>query len=144
MLRLGSNGNLYIYTYSELPSNGYIAWEETYAAFSSRGSTSECLLPSKCGSFGLCEDNQCVACPTPKGLMGWDKKCKLPKIPSCTIVAANVGYYRVKDVEDYQPLSLSDGEGPMTVNECKKKCSDDCKCVGFFYRINGSMCSLAA
>ncbi|MCL7026940.1 hypothetical protein MKW94_012255 [Papaver nudicaule] len=129
MLRLGSNGNLYIYTYSELPSNGYIAWEETYAAFSSRGRTSECLLPAKCGSFGLCEDNQCVACPTPKGLMGWDKKCKLPKLPSCDIVAANVGYYRVKDVEDYRPLSFSDGEGPMTVNECKKKCSNDCKCV---------------
>ncbi|KAI3831146.1 hypothetical protein MKX03_000269 [Papaver bracteatum] len=144
MLRLGSNGNLYIYTYNEVPANGFNAWEETYATFSREGRTNECLLPAKCGSFGLCDDNQCVACPTPKGLMGWDKKCKLPKLPSCNTSASNVGYYRVRDVEDYRPLGYSDGEGPMTVNECMKKCSDDCKCVGFFYRINGSMCSLAS
>ncbi|KAI3900665.1 hypothetical protein MKW92_022461 [Papaver armeniacum] len=144
MLRLGSNGNLYIYTYNEVPANGFNAWEETYATFSREGRTSECLLPAKCGSFGLCEENQCVACPTPNGLMGWDKKCKLPKVSSCNASAAKVGYFKVKDVEDYRPLGYSDGEGPMTVNECMKKCSDDCKCVGFFYRINGSMCSLAS
>ncbi|KAI3962196.1 hypothetical protein MKX01_030746 [Papaver californicum] len=145
MLRLGSNGNLHIYTYYELQTHGFTAWEETYAAFSREGSISECLLPAKCGSFGLCKDNQCVACPTPKGLMGWDEKCELPKLPSCNAsTAAKMGYYRVKDVKDYRLLGDSDGEGPMTVNKCMKKCSDDCKCMGFFYRINGSMCSLAA
>ncbi|KAF5183213.1 hypothetical protein FRX31_027200 [Thalictrum thalictroides] len=35
---------------------------------------SECQLPEKCGNFGVCEDNQCVACPTPNGLMGWSRK----------------------------------------------------------------------
>ncbi|KAI3831145.1 hypothetical protein MKX03_000268 [Papaver bracteatum] len=144
MLRLSSDGNLYIYTYLELPGNGNNVWVETYAAFSKK-ERSECFLPDKCGSYGLCEDHQCVACPTPKGLMGWDKKCKLPDVPSYNAsTAANVGYYKVKDVEDYRPLGDSDGEGPMTVKECMKKCSDESKCVGFFYRNKGSMCSLAA
>ncbi|KAI3991928.1 hypothetical protein MKX01_012873 [Papaver californicum] len=130
MLRLGSNGNLYIYTCNYVPATGVNVWEETYATFSRQGRTSECYLPSKCGSFGLCEDDQC--------------KCKLPKIPSCnTSAAANVGYYRVKDVKDYR-LDYYVGEGPMTINECMKKCSDDCKCVGFFYINDGSKCSLAA
>ncbi|KAI3991513.1 hypothetical protein MKX01_027466 [Papaver californicum] len=144
MLRLSSNGNLYIYTYLDLPGDGNNVWVETYASFSKK-ERSECFLPEKCGSFGLCEDHQCVACPTPKGLLGWDNKCKLPKIPSCNAsTVSNVGYYRVKDAEDYRPLGDSDGEGPMTVSECMKKCNDDCKCVGFFYRNRESMCSLAA
>ncbi|MCL7029344.1 hypothetical protein MKW94_026790 [Papaver nudicaule] len=145
MLRLGSNGNLYIYTHYELPINRYVAWEKTYAAFSSEGRTSvtECLLPTKCGSFGLCEDNQCVACPTPKGLIGWDKKCQLPSIPSCNVSVANVDYFKVDDVVDYRrPLDLVNGEKPMKVKECMKKCSDDCQCVGFFYKNVGSKCLL--
>ncbi|KAI3967375.1 hypothetical protein MKW92_036391 [Papaver armeniacum] len=144
MLRLGSNGNLYIYTYYELSAHGFIAWEETYAAFSREGRPSECLLPAKCLSFGLCKDNQCVACPTPKGLMGWDEKCKLPKVPDCNVSAAKLGYFKVRDVEDYRPLVNSDGEGPITVNDCMKKCTDDCKCVGFFYKNNDFKCFLAA
>ncbi|KAI3900666.1 hypothetical protein MKW92_022462 [Papaver armeniacum] len=144
MLRLGSNGNLYIYTYYELSAHGFIAWEETYAAFSREGRPSECLLPAKCMSFGLCKDNQCVACPTPKGLMGWDEKCKLPKVPACNVSAAKLGYFKVRDVEDYRPLVNSDGEGPITVNDCMKKCTDACKCVGFFYKNNGFKCFLAA
>ncbi|KAI3954168.1 hypothetical protein MKW98_017992 [Papaver atlanticum] len=134
MLRIGSNGNLFIYTYSELPVNGYMAWEKTYATFSGEQRENECILPSKCGSFGLCEDNQCVACPTPKGLLGWDKNCKLPSIPSCNASAANVGYYEVPGASDYRLQGNSDGEGPMRADECMKKCSNDCKCVGFFHR----------
>ncbi|MCL7044341.1 hypothetical protein MKW94_025611 [Papaver nudicaule] len=140
MLRLGSNGNLNIYTYSELPSNGYEAWEETYAAFSREGRNSECLLPAKCGSFGLCGDNQCVGCPTPKGLMGWDNNCKLPRIPSCNAsTASNVGYYIVDGVVDIRLIAYSDVEGPVLIAECMKKCSNDCKCVGFFHRTNGCL-----
>ncbi|XP_026383332.1 epidermis-specific secreted glycoprotein EP1-like [Papaver somniferum] len=135
MLRIGSNGNLFIYTYFELPSNGYKAWEKTYATFSGEGRDNECILPSKCGSFGLCEDGQCVACPTPKGQLGWDKNCKLPSIPSCNASAANVGYYEVPYVADYRLLDDSDGEGSLRVDECMKKCSSDCKCVGFFHRL---------
>ncbi|MCL7041755.1 hypothetical protein MKW94_008041 [Papaver nudicaule] len=143
MLRLTSNGNLYIYTYIDLPgNNGSNVWLETFSAFSRERGGSECSIPEKCGSFGLCEDNQCVACPTPNGLLGWNKKCKLPKIPSCNNASTevNLGYFRVKEVGNYLPLLGDDieGEGPMTISECMEKCSNDCKCVGFFYRYDWS------
>ncbi|KAJ6966334.1 hypothetical protein NC652_004026 [Populus alba x Populus x berolinensis] len=45
---------------------------------------SECQLPEKCGKFGLCEDNQCVACPSPNKLAGWSKDCEAVKPSSCS------------------------------------------------------------
>ncbi|CAL9016990.1 unnamed protein product, partial [Prunus brigantina] len=40
-------------------------------------------LPERCGKFGVCEDSQCVACPLPYGLMGWNKSCEPQKLTSC-------------------------------------------------------------
>ncbi|KAI3870129.1 hypothetical protein MKX03_021602 [Papaver bracteatum] len=138
IFRLGSDGNVYIYTYYEQPTYEQNVWEQTYATFSREGTNSECLMPEKCGSFGVCSENQCVACPTPTGLAGWTKQCKQPNIPSCN--AANVGYYKLEAVNHFLNGGKVEGEGPMDVNQCMKKCSDDCKCVGFFYRVDGSMC----
>lgn len=139
ILRLGIDGNLRVYTYSDKVDWG--AWEVTFTLFA-RDSTyamwdTECQLPQRCGDFGLCEDSQCVACPTPKGLMGWSKDCKQPK-PSC---GSNV-YYKVQGVDHFLS-KYTKGNGPMTIDDCGKKCTKDCKCLGYFYHQESSRCWIA-
>ncbi|OVA15172.1 Bulb-type lectin domain [Macleaya cordata] len=123
LFRLGSDGNIHIYTYYEKGQKD--AWEVTYTEFTSSWYAGECLLPEKCGSLGICENSQCVACPTPKGLTGWSKDCKPMKLPSCNVASANVSYYKVGGVDHFMDTN-NEGEGPMKIGECKKKCSKDC------------------
>ncbi|KAI3960682.1 hypothetical protein MKX01_003856 [Papaver californicum] len=130
ILQLTRDGNLRVYTYNEKGNYGN-EWEETYTYFS----LNECSLPEKCGVFGLCSKRQCIACPTSKGLIGWSEKCKPEKLPPCTNTSTIssrtsssgelVDYYKIKDGMDFVA---------MKIGECRKKCSADCKCVGFFYR----------
>ncbi|PIA57777.1 hypothetical protein AQUCO_00500001v1 [Aquilegia coerulea] len=141
-LQLGQDGNLRIYTYYDklYGWTGRNAWHATFTLFSADLPylESQCQLPEKCGNFGLCEDNQCVACPTPKGLMGWSKKCSPPKLPRNCNGAENVEYYKIAGVDHFS--SSYSGEGPMRLVECKEKCNEDCKCLGFFYNEDTSMC----
>lgn len=45
----------------------------------------------------------------------------------------------MEGVENFA-TSLKKGEGKMTVEECKRRCVSDCKCVGIFYWEVESMC----
>ncbi|KAK6917677.1 S-locus glycoprotein domain [Dillenia turbinata] len=140
ILKVESDGNLKIYTYYEHVDYG--AWEVTFKLFDrDEGRESECKLPKRCGSLGVCEDNQCVACPSSKGLLGYSKSCAPPKLPPCK-GGANVGYYEVVGVEHFLN-GFTEGDGPMKLVDCKKKCDLDCGCLGFFYREESSKCLLA-
>ncbi|XVE63389.1 hypothetical protein DITRI_Ditri07aG0016500 [Diplodiscus trichospermus] len=138
-LRLGSDGNLKAYTYYDKVS--YLKWEETFAFFSSYF-IRECALPSKCGTFGLCDKGMCVACPSPKGLLGWSESCKPPKVASCG-KGAKIDYYKVVGVEHFLNPYLDDGQGPMKVEQCREKCTKDCKCLGFIYKEDTNRCLTA-
>ncbi|XWS10911.1 hypothetical protein CRYUN_Cryun38cG0039000 [Craigia yunnanensis] len=138
-LRLGSDGNLRVYTYYDPVS--YLKWEESFAFFSSNF-IRECALPSKCGTFGLCDKRMCVACPSPKGLLGWSESCKSPKLAPCG-KGAKIDYYKIVGVEHFLNPYLDDGEGPMKVEKCREKCSKDCKCLGFIYKEDKSKCLIA-
>lgn len=138
-LRLGSDGNLKAYTYYNEVSNQ--KWEESFAFFSSYF-VRECALPSKCGSYGYCSKGMCVACPSPKGLLGWTKGCVPPKLAPCKS-GAKTDYYKIVAVEHFLSPYLDGGDGPMKVGECRAKCDKDCKCLGFFYREASSKCLLA-
>lgn len=116
-------------------------WEETYGFFSDYN-VRECGLPSKCGNFGLCDRKMCIACPSQKGLLGWSKACSPPVAPTCKAAGAAVDYYKIVEAEHF--LSpYKKGEGPMKVMECQEKCSKDCKCLGFVYKEDTSMCLVA-
>ncbi|XP_043690430.1 epidermis-specific secreted glycoprotein EP1-like [Telopea speciosissima] len=142
MLRVEYDGNLKIYTYYDKVDWG--AWETTFSLFDRKGRESECNLPTRCGSLGVCEDDQCVACPTRKGMVGWSKSCASPVLPACNKGkgGAKVDYYKVVGVEHFMNV-YTDGDGPMKVVECRDKCSKDCGCLGFFYREESSKCLLA-
>ncbi|XP_068646219.1 EP1-like glycoprotein 2 [Aristolochia californica] len=135
-LKIGSDGNLRTYTYNEKVD--YRAWEVTFTFFSGDGRLSGCRLPAKCGSLGVCEDEMCVACPRPQGLVGWSKNCLPPKISSCS---GRFDYYKVEGVEHFLSAS-NDGVGPVKIAQCRDKCSKDCKCVGFTYKQESSRCLL--
>ncbi|CAK9148136.1 unnamed protein product [Ilex paraguariensis] len=140
MLRIDLDGNLRIYTYDEPVDWG--AWEVTYVLFDrDEWRESECKLPRRCGSLGVCEDNQCVACPRPQGLLGWSKTCAPPVLPPCKGGANNVDYYKVVGVEHFTS-AYTEGNGPMKMVECREKCNKDCECLGFFYKEESSMCLL--
>lgn len=143
MLRVDMDGNLRIYTYDDNVDWG--AWEVTYALFTSEdyyGRESLCKLPKKCGSLGICDDNQCVACPKPQGLLGWDRSCATPPLPPCQAGANSVDFYKVDSGVEHYSSSYNEGNGPMKLIECRTKCSQDCKCLGFFYREESSKCLL--
>ncbi|KAK8985596.1 hypothetical protein V6N11_068844 [Hibiscus sabdariffa] len=99
----------------------------------------ECALPSKCGSFGLCDKRMCVACPSPKGLLGWSESCK-PRKPVPCQGRGKVDYYKIVGVEHFLNPYFDDGEGPMKAEQCRDKCSRDCKCLGFIYKEDTSKC----
>ncbi|KAL9383770.1 hypothetical protein Peur_024093 [Populus x canadensis] len=141
MLRLESDGNLKIYTYNENVDWG--AWDLTFKLFDrdSDLEISECKLPQRCGSLGVCEDNQCVACPRPQGFLGWSKSCAPPALPPCK-GGAYVDYYKVVGVEHFLN-GYNEGEGPMKLVDCRNKCNNDCGCLGFFYKEESSKCLLA-
>ncbi|OVA13629.1 S-locus glycoprotein [Macleaya cordata] len=141
-LRLESDGNLKILTYYR--NTSYLKWAETYAFFGDE--VRECGLPSKCGSYGYCDKRMCIACPSPKGLLGWSEDCKPPPTPTCKSGGAAANYYKIVVLEflhvgvEHFMSPYDEGEGPMKVNDCRDKCSKDCKCVGFFYKEESSKC----
>jgi hypothetical protein len=139
MLRVDTDGNLRMYTYNDFVDWG--AWDVSYELFDTSGDyghASLCRLPTKCGSLGVCEDDQCVGCPSPKGLLGWSKACAPPALTPCKS-AKNARYYKVDGVEHYTS-EYNEGTGSTSLAQCRDKCSKDCKCVGFFYRAESSKC----
>ncbi|KAK3424484.1 hypothetical protein EUGRSUZ_F01233, partial [Eucalyptus grandis] len=139
MLRLGIDGNLRAYTYNDHVF--YRAWEITFTLFSRDGDwDTECQWPARCGNFGLCEDSQCVACPSPRGLLGWSKSCAPPRVTSCR--SSDFSYYKIAGVDHFLS-KYTKGEGPMKEGDCGGKCSKDCKCLGYFYNRETSRCWIA-
>ncbi|KAK2638780.1 hypothetical protein Ddye_026575 [Dipteronia dyeriana] len=138
-LRLGIDGNLVIYTYYDKVSWG--AYEKTFSLFDRDSNwENECQLPERCGKFGVCDDNQCVACPSENGLLGWSKSCEAKKLTSCS--AKDFHYYKVEGVDHYMS-KYTIGSGPVKVEACGKKCTSDCKCLGYFYNQDTSRCWIA-
>ncbi|KAL1805715.1 hypothetical protein ACET3Z_028783 [Daucus carota] len=138
-LRLEMDGNIKIYTYNDKVDYG--AWEVTYTLFSKDSDASECQLPSRCGKFGLCEDSQCVGCPSPNGpALAWSKSCEAPKVSSC---AAKDFHYSKMEGVDHFMVKYTRGDGAVKQNDCEMKCSRDCKCLGYFYHLDTSRCWIA-
>ncbi|KAI3809633.1 hypothetical protein L1987_19229 [Smallanthus sonchifolius] len=96
-VRLGIDGNLRYFTYS--PNVQNMAWDPFYTLLDRDSMVGECQLPERCGKLGLCEDNQCVACPTPNGLSGWSKDCEAKKVTSCK--ASDFYYYKLEGVDHF-------------------------------------------
>ncbi|PIA30513.1 hypothetical protein AQUCO_05500059v1 [Aquilegia coerulea] len=146
-LRVESDGNLRIHTYDDRIIRG--SWEVTYRLFNRNEegsrSVSECRLPSRCGSYGVCLNNNCVGCPSPKGiLLAWSETCASPTLPPCKNGSPPIkaSYYKVVGVEHFTS-EVTEGEGPVKVSECRGKCNQDCGCLGFFYREESSKCLIA-
>ncbi|KAJ3702200.1 hypothetical protein LUZ61_005905 [Rhynchospora tenuis] len=131
-LRLDVDGNLLMYTYYDPVLYG--AWDNTFALFSDqKGWTPGCDFPNKCGRFGVCQDEMCIACPSPVGLLGWSKNCVPPRVKGCNDKGNGQieDYYKVEGVENY--VSTYTKEEKVKVEECRRKCTMDCKCAGFLY-----------
>ncbi|KAF6144906.1 hypothetical protein GIB67_020051 [Kingdonia uniflora] len=141
-LRIEDNGNLKAYSFVENIST-WNSWEQPFTLFTSNGSDSECHMPEKCGRFGICQKSKCVACPSPSGLLPWSKKCSSPKLPLCSdgaAVTTNVRYYEIEGVDHFSSAYVYTGNDPITVDNCREKCTSDCKCKGFFYTKDDSKC----
>ncbi|KAL5575231.1 hypothetical protein UlMin_016930 [Ulmus minor] len=140
MLRLESDGNLRVYTYYEHVD--WDAWEVSFKLFDVEygNSKSACKLPKKCGEFGICENDQWVACPSPMGLKGWAKNCTPPALPQCD-GGPNMDYFKVAGVTHFLNWTKK-GDGPMKLGECRGRCDKSCDFLGFFYDEKTSMCLL--
>ncbi|KAL3503123.1 hypothetical protein ACH5RR_037572 [Cinchona calisaya] len=139
-IRLESNGNVKAYTYYDKVR--FDRWSESFAFFSSYYER-ECGLPTKCGDFGLCQNGMCVACPTPKGLLGWTENCQPSKLKSCgKKLPHKANYYKLAGVESFlnHRWSVDNQEVVMELNACREKCTNDCNCKGFVYNEDTSEC----
>ncbi|XP_050368006.1 epidermis-specific secreted glycoprotein EP1-like [Argentina anserina] len=138
-LRLGIDGNLNLYTYDK--NLRYGAWETTFTLFDKESGVSEngCELPERCGKFGLCENNQCVGCPSSKGILGWSESCEPEKLTSCG--SKSFRYYKIEGVDHF--LSKYTSGEALKELDCSNKCALDCKCLGFFYNRDESRCWIA-
>ncbi|KAK9674499.1 hypothetical protein RND81_12G236700 [Saponaria officinalis] len=145
-VRLENDGNLIVYIFQTDDEDqgwypGYTVFPQKDISFWTQQLDS-CMLPEKCGNFGVCENGSCVACPTPKGLVPWlEGKCEPPKVGACSL-GKLVKYYKVVGVEHYSS-KYNKGEGAMPISLCQSKCSLDCKCVGYFYHLENSRCWIA-
>ncbi|KAI3769336.1 hypothetical protein L6452_00437 [Arctium lappa] len=142
-IRLGIDGNLRLYSYRQ--EANAVAWSHVFTLFRSGVSEwgedieDECQLPDRCGKFGLCENSQCVGCPTPNGAFAWSKDC-VAKLPGCQ--ASGFRYYELKGV-DHFTVKYSSGTGRVSRKDCERKCTKDCKCLGYFYHTDRSRCWIA-
>ena len=137
-IRIGIDGNVKIYTYYDKVT--YAGWEVTFTLFDRESIwETECQLPERCGIFGVCEDNQCVACPSPNGLLGWNKNCRPEKWSSCK--ASDFHYYKVEGIDHF--LSKYSRGDSVKESNCGNMCSKDCKCMGYFYNQQTSRCWIA-
>ncbi|CAN0862204.1 EP1-like glycoprotein 3 [Linum grandiflorum] len=143
-LRLEIDGNLKVYTFIiSTDSDGFETqlWEPAVTVFSE----TKCQLPSRCGEFGVCEDSQCVACPTANGLMGWSKDCRPPAavgVSKCSGGKRKFRYFELKGI-DHFVAKYTRGDAPVKKGACEEKCSKDCKCLGYFYHSDSSRCWIA-
>ncbi|KAL2331354.1 hypothetical protein Fmac_018935 [Flemingia macrophylla] len=137
-LSLGIDGNIRMHTYFlDVREN---VWQVTYTLFDRDSyDESECQLPERCGKFGLCEDNQCVACPLENGIFVWRKNCTSKAVTSCK--ASEFHYYTVEGVEHC--MSKYTTGSRVSESNCGNKCTKDCKCVGYFYHRENSRCWIA-
>ncbi|CAI9087281.1 OLC1v1021318C1 [Oldenlandia corymbosa var. corymbosa] len=137
-LRVEIDGNLRIYTYDD--TENWLSWGVPFVLFDKdKGWTTQCRMPRRCGSLGICKNDQCIACPKPQGLLKWSKTCAPPVLPPCNKRGSRVDYYKVDGVEHYTS-AYNVGDGPLSLVQCKDQCSKDCKCAGFFYRQESSKC----
>ncbi|KAG9456938.1 hypothetical protein H6P81_001446 [Aristolochia fimbriata] len=140
-MRLESDGNIRVYAYYKRAE--FSSWAETFTQFSERERLSRCSLPEFCGGLGVCDKEMCVACPRPKGLLGWSNDCRPPELGRSCGDGKAIGYYKVEGVEHF--LGAHDaGEGTVAkkVDECRERCSGDCSCLGFAYKEESSRCLL--
>jgi len=139
-LRLGIDGNIQFHTYFLDVRSG--VWKVTFTLFDEDEDLdeSECQLPERCGNFGLCENNQCVACPLENGIFGWSNKCS-PKPLEGVCKASEFHYYKLEGVEHY--MSKYTTGDRVSEDTCANKCTKDCKCVGYFYHKDNSWCWIA-
>ncbi|XP_021734878.1 EP1-like glycoprotein 4 [Chenopodium quinoa] len=140
-LRLDYDGKLRVNTYPNLDGN----WYEVFTLFKGEplprnqlGAT-ECQMPEKCGKFGVCYKGECVACPSPRGLMSWSEDCAPPTVGGCSRDETDAKYYKIRGVRHFSCM-YTEGEGPMKPRKCKAKCSKDRKCLGFFYDVEKLRC----
>ncbi|CAN1814854.1 EP1-like glycoprotein 3 [Linum perenne] len=146
-LRLEIDGNIRVYTFIIFTdSDGFEVqrWEPAITIFSEEDSwalDTKCQLPSRCGEFGVCEDSQCVACPTANGLMGWSKDCK-PPVNNCSGGGRKFRYFELKGIDHFM-AKYTRGDAPVVKSACEEKCSKDCKCLGYFYQSDSSRCWIA-
>lgn len=149
-MRLEADGDLKMYTYS--PEIELNTWDITYQRFGCwRGVAAECGLPRKCGGFGVCEKGQCVACPDQvDGFKGWSTNCSPPSLPNCkgkgkganssSANSSSVDFYKVVGVDHFSSKYVNPVK--TEVEECRRRCLNDCSCAAFFYWEESSACFL--
>ncbi|KAI3769330.1 hypothetical protein L6452_00431 [Arctium lappa] len=126
-LWLGINENLRLYSYRQ--NANAAAWSLLFILFDRGVSNNgeeiddDCQLLDQCGKFGLCENWQCVGCPSPNGVFAWSNDC-VAKFPGCS--ASGFRYYELKGV-DHFTVKYSSGTGPVNRKDCERKCTKDCK-----------------
>ncbi|GLJ05030.1 hypothetical protein SUGI_0009750 [Cryptomeria japonica] len=129
-LTLDADGNMRLYSLN-LPNQ---SWKISWIAM-----LQQCSIHGLCGPYGMCTYTPEPICVCPPGfervdLNDWFKGCRPIKELSC---GANSSQIIKLPFADYYGYDYFKRDG-LSVRECEKLCMDECNCLGFSYRGNGT------
>ncbi|KAI5056093.1 hypothetical protein GOP47_0029614 [Adiantum capillus-veneris] len=113
-----------------------------------------CDVPAACGPLGMCTPQHSGFCSCPSSIEigpinseDSSQGCQLYNpLPACTnnVYTGNVpDIFKFIEIQASSILLLSDWDyaaDTATVDRCKKACSSNCSCIGFFYNKETSNC----
>ncbi|XP_031491897.1 G-type lectin S-receptor-like serine/threonine-protein kinase At5g35370 [Nymphaea colorata] len=147
LLTLDSSGKLRVQSYSRF------SWNTEFLA-----PASDCSVPLWCGSLGICSDsggannNSYCTCPDQipaANRSDLSKGCTLSgqtDFCSSTSSSPSIDYLALGTGIDYFEDSYSQAVNPLNgssdISDCRKLCSANCSCLGYFYNSDFGSCFL--
>lgn len=135
-LRIESTGFLRGYSYI------YGAWTLHFDLLQNNS----CLLPSSCGSLGICSDGGHCACPAGDAFQQTSNPfgCSPAQHLSCGNATTNSSnlhqhFLNLSGI-DYFPISYAAAQNYTTLDSCLNTCLHDCSCLAVFYHNDTGSC----
>ncbi|CAM8927308.1 unnamed protein product [Rhodiola kirilowii] len=132
-LTLDPDGNLRMYSLNNLTRTWSVSWQAVITV---------CKIHGICGRYGVCVYIPKPKCSCPTGYevinpLNWNEGCR-PKF-NLTCSARVFDFARLPNTDYYgNDIQLF---MDTTLEDCMKKCIEDCNCRGFNYRLRGDgMC----
>nr|CAB3477877.1 unnamed protein product [Digitaria exilis] len=132
-LKIDHDGNLRMYSLNASSGNWIISWEAI---------AKMCDVHGLCGQNGICQSLPSFKCTCPPGhemidQQIWNKGCQ-PKFSKSCNNTEEFEFIKLPQT-DFYGFDMSYNQS-VSLEECKKICSDACSCSAFTYKTGSGLC----